>query len=95
MFTSTSGVALTALKARLNAGGLGSDLHHVLFRAGVTVDDRADILQHFAVQAQHADVARLQLMQVISDFDDTIVQAWLDKRYPKSTVYPGARAVCY
>jgi hypothetical protein len=78
----------------LNTCGKLFDLHQLMFRDISSMSLRYELLQWFAVQAH--DFIRsnnaFKPCQVFSDYDDTIQAVWIDKRYPKGTVYPGAVA---
>jgi len=91
----TSGLELTLLKRALDVGGARHDLFRLVYRdLARSPAAQAEVLQHLALEAGHAreELAasgmRLPL-QVVSDFDDTLRQGWLDKRVPKHTTYPG------
>ena len=90
----TQHAELTAMKEALNAGSLQHDLDALVFRHLRRLpEQQAQVLQHFAVQADRtysAPGAPPRPLHLVTDFDDTIQANWLDRRVPRGTVYPGA-----
>ncbi|KAA0151925.1 hypothetical protein FNF29_04331 [Cafeteria roenbergensis] len=94
---STCGSDLTRLKRSLDVGGGRHDLFRLVYRdVGGAPAAQAELLQHLALEAAAVRAAlppggRLG-MQLVSDFDDTLRQGWLDRRVPRGAPYPGAKA---
>ena len=86
----TRGIELTQLKEAIHRGGGRHDLQKLVFFDITNKELRMQLLQHFAIQAI-MPVTRHPI-HVISDFDDTVQLNWLDRRFPRGTVYPGVAA---
>jgi hypothetical protein len=88
IFLGTRGADLTELKNRIDAGGDHRDLQQLLSRDLGDASIRAQILRHIENEARGRPSAGVK---VLSDVDDTFYVNWVDKSYPKKTVYPGVR----
>ncbi len=88
LFLATVGAALTALKNAIDAGEDYHTLHQLLHHDIGDAAIRAELHAHFRAQAQPAGA-----FKVLSDVDDTFYLNWIDRRYPRHTVYPGVRAL--
>ena len=91
----TRGSDLTRLKEAVNLAAPGQlDLFTLMFRR-MDGGARAELLQHIAVEGARAVAAAGGAplsFKVVSDFDDTLRQGWVDRRVPRRVWYPGARA---
>lgn len=84
----TRGAQLTALKNQVDAGRDYRDLQELIYRDIDSRRLRRQILEHVAAEGQAAPTGELK---VLSDIDDTLICSLKDRRYPRQTVYPGAR----
>lgn len=98
VFFNTRGAALTQLKEAVDVGGArGGDLFSLIY-GRLHVSTRGAVLQHFAVEAAAARAASSLhggqgvATALVVDVDDTLVQGWADKRFPRRARYPGAAA---
>jgi hypothetical protein len=91
----TRGAHLTRLKEAVDVSAPGQvDLFTLLYRH-LDGAQRAELLQHFALQADAAISIACGAplsFKVVSDLDDTLRQGWADRRVPRRTWYPGARS---
>lgn len=81
------GPALTALKSAIDGGDDRHDLMKLVFGDIDDADMRRQILDHLAEEAGP------RRLKILSDVDDTLYLNWVDRRYPKKTVYPGVVAL--
>lgn len=85
IFLGTRQSDLTRLKNGIDGGGDYHDLqelvHHDIDDPGI----RSQILDHIAAESCPGKLES----KVLSDIDDTFYANWIDKSYPKQTVYPG------
>ena len=86
LILATSGPDLTHLKRHIDRTNDHRDLTELLFHDLDKRDIVQQILQHFEYQGQLHPSPEFR---VISDVDDTIYCNWVDRRYPRRTVYPG------
>ena len=81
-----------SLSLRVQALGSGTgdtyDLQRLVYH-DLVPGDRDEVLQHIAVQAAITPPPAPYPIQVVTDYDDTIQLNWLDKRFPRKTIYPG------
>ena len=81
-----------SLSLRVQALGSGTgdtyDLQRLVYH-DLLPGDRDEVLQHIAVQAAITPPPAPYPIQVVTDYDDTIQLNWLDKRFPRKTIYPG------
>jgi hypothetical protein len=95
LFVETTGKDLETLKRAVDhagavngwLGGRGLDLRQLIEHDIRDPDARAAIKGHFTTEAKPS-----KEVVVYSDIDDTLVSKLNDPRFPKGTVYPGARA---
>ena len=88
IFLGTHGAELTELKNRIDAGGDHRDLQELLKHDLGDSAIRSQILKHIANDAKGRPQSG---NKVLSDVDDTFYVNWVDKSYPKKTVYPGVK----
>lgn len=86
IFIATHGHELTDLKNVIDGAGDDRDLQQAVFRGMGDDKERAEVLAHFASEAQGRAGHDLK---ILSDVDDTFYANWKDGRYPPKTVYPG------
>jgi hypothetical protein len=95
LLLSTRSTQLTRLKEAVNVAAPGAVDLFTLVHRRIDGAARAELLQHFAVQGEAAVAAAGGAplsFKIVSDFDDTLRQGWVDRRVPRRAWYPGARA---
>ena len=95
LLLSTRSAQLTRLKEAVNVAAPGAVDLFTLVHRRIDGAARAELLQHFAVQGEAAVAAAGGAplsFKIVSDFDDTLRQGWVDRRVPRRAWYPGARA---
>ena len=87
IFLATRGAALRDLKRQVDLGGDHRDLLQLVHADLDSRSRRRELLRHFAAHS-----GQTSQVKVLSDIDDTAYSSLNDARYPRFTVYPGARA---